>query len=56
MDEAAAASESVPPASESALVPDIVQPPPMVNGVKEDEPPAVTSPGRDGDTEMGGVS
>jgi hypothetical protein len=57
MDEAAPTdSESAPPVSDLAAVPDTVQTPPVVNGVEEEKPPAVTSPGRDGDTEMGGIS
>ena len=57
MDEAAStAPPPVQPSSESALVPETVQPPPVVNGVKEDAAPTVTSPAKDDDTEMGGVS
>ncbi|KEF63757.1 uncharacterized protein A1O9_01735 [Exophiala aquamarina CBS 119918] len=57
MNEAAPAdSQPVQPASQSAVVPDIVQTPTVVNGVQEERPPAVTSPARDDDTEMGGIS
>ncbi|KAK5045141.1 hypothetical protein LTR84_009474 [Exophiala bonariae] len=57
MDEAASTvQQSAQPSSESTLVPDSAQPPPVVNGVKEDGATAVNSPGKDGDTEMGGVS
>jgi hypothetical protein len=57
MDEAAPTdSQPTQSVSEPAVVPDIVQPPPVVNGVEEEGVPAVTSPEKDGDTEMGGIS
>lgn len=40
----------------ASTAPQPVQPPPVVNGVKEDAAPTVTSPAKDDDTEMGGVS
>lgn len=49
-------SQPVQPALQSAVVSDIAQATPVINGVQEERPPAETSPARDDDTEMGGIS